>query len=273
MTYSVGLNVWMENQSPGPLPSPLSRYVLICQAAGSVLRGSIYICVKCRRLCLPGAESSFPAWHAVPWARFWDARGLLGGCATLPGVLPGVGPPSFTSQRGRSVGKARHAVCSGLCFPCRMDEDPHPAVTAGGPPRPQQMWGSGDPGSAAAAGPPAWPSPAWPRLIPLLQTLSLTPADKSHFQDGLIQFSTDFLPGPVTCGSPAGAGLHVTPQPSLERLSSGCCSPSTAGGVPSCPARAPRGARPATDTGIQPWECGGRGVPTVGAAGTQGWWW
>lgn len=77
-----------------------------------------------------------------------------------------------------------------------------------------------------AAEPPAWPSPACPRLIPLLQTLSLTPADKSHFQDGLIQFSTDFLPGPVTYGSPAGAGQHVTPQrpPSLEQLSTGCCS-------------------------------------------------
>lgn len=82
-------------------------------------------------------------------------------------------------------------------------------------------------GSAAAAVPTAWPSPACPRLIPLPQTLSLTPADKSHFQDGLIQFSTDFLPGPVTYGSPAGAGQHVTPQlpPSLEQLSTGCRSP------------------------------------------------
>lgn len=99
-------------------------------------------------------------------------------------------------------------------------------LRAGGPPKSSVCGGQETPGSAAAAVPPAWPSPACPRLIPLLQTLSLTPADKSHFQDGLIQFSTDFLPGPVTYGSPAGAGLHVTPQrpPSLEQLSTGCCS-------------------------------------------------
>lgn len=117
--------------------------------------------------------------------------------------------------------------------------------------------------------PPAWPSPACPRLIPLLQTLSLTLADKSHFQDGLIQFSTDFLPGPVTYGSPAGAGQHVTPQrpPSLEQLSTGCCSLISPGwhgeGASSCPA-------PGIPTRSQPWECWGSEVRRTVAAGTQG---
>ena len=97
---------------------------------------------------------------------------------------------------------------------------------------------AGTPARAAALVPPAWPSPACPRLIPLPQTLSLTPADKSHFQDGLIQFSTDFLLGSVTYGSPAGAGRHVTPQrpPSLQQLSTGCCRPPRLIG-PVCTAR------------------------------------
>lgn len=97
---------------------------------------------------------------------------------------------------------------------------------------------AGTPARAAALVPPAWPSPACPRLIPLPQTLSLTPADKSHFQDGLIQFSTDFLLGSVTYGSPASAGRHVTPQrpPSLQQLSTGCCRPPRLIG-PVCTAR------------------------------------
>lgn len=158
-------------------------------------------------------------------------------------------------------------------------------------------------GSAAAAVPTAWPSPACPRLIPLPQTLSLTPADKSHFQDGLIQFSTDFLPGPVTYGSPAGAGRHVTPQrpPSLEQLSTGCRSPprlispacaAGAGGgrilpwrgytrlpVPSIPGRIrPRGCW--GGGGTQEWYPGmlaavpgdAGGVPEDAGGGTQGCW-
>lgn len=111
------------------------------------------------------------------------------------------------------------------------------------------MGPAGTPSRAAALVPPAWPSPACPRLIPLPQTLSLTPADKSHFQDGLIQFSTDFLLGSVTYGSPAGAGRHVTPQrpPSLQQLSTGCCRPprligpvctARTGGGTSCPSTA-----------------------------------
>lgn len=141
------------------------------------------------------------------------------------------------------------------------------------------MWGGQEtPGNAAAAVPPAWPSSACPRLIPLLQTLSLTLADKSHFQDGLIQFSTDFLPGPVTYGSPAGAGQHVTPQrpPSLEQLSTGCCSlisPGRRGRGPH-PAlpRLHEAPTPGIPTRIQPWECWGGEVPGIVAAGTQGCW-
>lgn len=131
--------------------------------------------------------------------------------------------------------------------------------------------------------PPAWPSPACPRLIPLLQTLSLTPADKSHFQDGLIQFSTDFLPGPVTYGSPAGAGRHVTPQrpPSLEQLSTGCCSlisPGSGRGPHPALPRLHQAPTPGIPTRIQPWQCWGGEVPRIVAAGTQGgtqgccWW-
>ena len=166
-----------------------------------------------------------------------------GGSPSLLGLFPGVELPSFHGRGGRGARdalcgetEARHnAVCSGLCFPRRLDGDPIllcPPWQREGPHTHRTglasaVGGQERPGSAAAAVPTAWPSPACPRLIPLPQTLSLTPADKSHFQDGLIQFSTDFLPGPVTYGSPAGAGRHVTPQrpPSLEQLSTGCRSP------------------------------------------------
>lgn len=157
---------------------------------------------------------------------------LGGGVFNPPGFYLMWSCPQCVAEHGAApeCGKLRHAVYSRLCFLCWMDEDPillcPSRQPAGGPPISNTCGGQETPGSAAAAVPPAWPSPACPRLIPLLQTLSLTPADKSHFQDGLIQFSTDFLPGPVTYGSPAGAGQHVTPQrpPSLEQLSTSCCS-------------------------------------------------
>lgn len=103
--------------------------------------------------------------------------------------------------------------------------------------------------SALASVPTAWPSLACPRLIPLPQTLSLTLADKSHFQDGLIQFSTDFfcLLGPVTYSSPASTGCHVTAQ--HRRPYSGSAPAAAAAlclllaweGATSCPGVAPQG--------------------------------
>lgn len=154
-------------------------------------------------------------------------RWALEGFPSLLGLFPVVELPSFPRESARGVpcmGKLRHSmVRSALCsaFPLAAWGS-HPVLSpmaVGRRPYPQC-------GARKDLAVP-WPSPACPHLIPLPQTLSLTPADKSHFQDGLIQFSTDFLLGPVTYGSPAGAGQHVTPQrpPSLEQLSTGCCSP------------------------------------------------
>lgn len=172
MTYSVGLNVWMENQSPGLFPSPLSRYVLICQAAGSVLRGSIYICVKCRRLCLPGAESSFPAWHTLPWSWFWGARGHWRGSPALLGFFLVWNCLPSPDRGARSVGKLRQ--CSLLqALLSLLDGRGSPSCSAPPDsrrtPHIQHMGGSGDTrqcrGSRAArlalAGlPPPDPAPA-----------------------------------------------------------------------------------------------------------------
>lgn len=60
----------------------------------------------------------------------------------------------------------------------------------------------------------ASPCPRAP-LVPRLPALSLTQADKSHFQDGLIQFSTNSLLDPVTYTAPQlePRALRRPPQP------------------------------------------------------------
>lgn len=161
-------------------------------------------------------------------------RWALEGFPSLLGLFPAVELPSFPRESVRGVPcvwKLRHdMVWSALCssFPlAAWGSLPVLSPMAVGRPSYPQCGASQHRGGARKDLAVPWPSPACPHLIPLPQTLSLTPADKSHFQDGLIQFSTDFLLGPVTYGSPASAGRHVTPQcpPSLEQLSTGCCNP------------------------------------------------
>lgn len=193
------------------------------------------------------------------------------------------------------VGKLRHGTMQsalGSAFPAGWMGTPSCSAPRGSGRTPNTnrlglasaVGGQEIPGSAAATVPTAWPLLACPRLIPLPQTLSLTPADKSHFQDGLIQFSTDFLPGPVTYGSPAGAGRHVTPQrpPSLEQLSTGCRSPprlisperaTGAGGVRILPWRSSmRLPAPSIPGRIRPRGAGAVVVPRDAGGGTRGCW-
>lgn len=68
-------------------------------------------------------------------------------------------------------------------------------------------------GCSEARAPPIPARTSWLPLLSLcpLRTVPLTEADKSHFQDGLIQFSTIFA-GFGDVWLPVGDALNVTPQ-------------------------------------------------------------